>query len=400
MLQKNKLFFNLRNFIFFFSLIAAWPCVFTFMGWLPDWKTNLYILLFMSVLYAVIKNALYVPTPISTLIILQIFVWILYFIIHFDSSYLTRIFVLVITYCILGIQYKYKRLEFVNVFNSWIYLQVILGGVGFLLVTANLLPVISTFTEFDGRPGAFYGLFTTNVFGGGLCRNAGFFDEPGALACWGMYALLFNKLFIGNKKTEIGLIIGLISTLSLAFFIQIPVYLVLFYKKKRKQVLIICLLVFVALKGLSMVSSVYNDAIFGRLQYNEETGSIKGDNRVDQVAPALALFCTSPLFGVGASNLGKNDHFLGANIFGSLAADGIIGLLILYSPLLMLLWLGRKKAKYKYAVIILLLGFYQRPYGAPFVINAVVLFSFVMYAYFDIYKREELRQQNGVLIDN
>ena len=59
----------------------------------------------------------------------------------------------------------------------------------------GLLEPLFQFIEMDGRPGYFYGLFTTNTVFGGFVRNAGFYDEPGALSNWGVFALLFNKLF-------------------------------------------------------------------------------------------------------------------------------------------------------------------------------------------------------------
>lgn len=56
------------------------------------------------------------------------------------------------------------------------------------------------FVEMDMRPGYFFGLFTTNTYFGGLVRNAGFYDEPGALAFWGIYALIINKMFVKTQK--------------------------------------------------------------------------------------------------------------------------------------------------------------------------------------------------------
>ena len=266
-----------------------------------------------------------------------------------------------------------------------------MGAIGFLLVVVHVLPVIFTFVEFDGRPGAFYGLFTTNVFGSGLCRNAGFYDEPGALACWGVYALLYNKLFIGNKKIEKLLLVGLISTLSLAYFIQVTVYFFLFYRKKRVKSLVLFSSIFLLLKGIASIDETYNSAIFGRMEYDESTGKFNGDNRIDQVDLSLAIFKESPVYGVGASNLSKyaGDEFIGSNIFGSWAADGLLGQIILYSPLFYILFLGARDRKYVYAVIVLAFGFYQRPYGAVYIINVVSLFVMAMYSYLDINKNEK-----------
>ena len=37
MFEKIKAYLNLRYFLYFFALIAGWPCVFFLMGWLPHY---------------------------------------------------------------------------------------------------------------------------------------------------------------------------------------------------------------------------------------------------------------------------------------------------------------------------------------------------------------------------
>ena len=134
-----------------------------------------------------------------------------------------------------------------------------------MLVVFGLLEPISQFIQMDGRPGYFYGLFTTNAVFNDFVRNAGFFDEPGSLAGWGVFALLFNKLYINNKKIEYLLIFGLISTLSMAYFVQLGVYLFLFFRKQRKKVLLITILFLLILISVSSFSEDLNNSIFGRL---------------------------------------------------------------------------------------------------------------------------------------
>lgn len=398
MLKRIKPYLKYRYFLYFSSLVASWPCVFYLLGWIPDYKINSILLLILSAAFAISKGATNVPQTIKNIIMFQIFIWAVYAAIFFDTSYFTRIYCLLTTFFVLGLQVKYKNLEFIKTFNAWLVFQAVAGGIGFLLVTFGILRPIFEFIEMDGRPGVFYGLFTTNVFGSGLCRNAGFYDEPGALACWGMYALLFNKLFIDNKKVEKLLLFGLISTLSLAYFIQVPVYLYCFYKKNRARLILPVLLLGLSVYGLSMVNEEYNKAIFGRVEIDASTGQLAGDNRTYQTERALKVFVTSPIIGVGAKNLieiSKEVGFMGANIFGSWASDGLFGQIVIYMPLLLLFSYGRIKKKYLYAAIILALGFYQRPYGCVYLISPLVNFSLLMYAYFDIHKPEELRQADG-----
>ena len=182
---------------------------------------------------------LHIPKPISAILIIQIIAWLFYGLFNMDSSYITRVFILLITYSILGLQLNYRnKLEFIKTYNFWLAFQAIAGTIGFLLVLFGLLSPISNFVQMDGRPGYFYGLFTTNAVFDDFSRNAGFYDEPGALAFWGIFALLLNKLYINNRKIEYLLLFGLISTLSMAYFLQIAVYIFFFYYKQLNKILL------------------------------------------------------------------------------------------------------------------------------------------------------------------
>ena len=141
----------------------------------------------------------------------------------------------------------------------------------FLLVLFGLLSPISNFVQMDGRPGYFYGLFTTNAVFDDFSRNAGFYDEPGALAFWGIFALLLNKLYINNRKIEYLLLFGLISTLSMAYFIQIAVYIFFFYYKQLNKILLPTFFFIIILLGLASNSEFLDIAIFGRFEINDQT---------------------------------------------------------------------------------------------------------------------------------
>lgn len=400
MLKSIRKYLKFRYFLYIFSLIAGWPCVFFLLGWVPDYKINYILLLVLTFFFIGNKGSSLLPKPIVYLIVFQIIGWLFYSVLFFDSSYITRVYVLITTYLLLCIQVYYKNLEFIKTYNFWLTIQAIAGTIGVILVILGILQPLISFTEFDGRPGLCYGLFTTNSFNQNFCRNAGYFDEPGALAFWGIYALLFNKLFINNSKIEKLLLFGLISTLSMAYFIQIPIYLMLFYKKHTKKLLLLITAFLVTIKCLSLINEDFNRNTIGRFKYNEETGTLEGDNRSEQTGRALEVFKTAPIFGVGARNLSDNvtkeKGFMGANIFGSWASDGLVGQLLIYSPLIYLFILGTKSKKYLYAAIILAAGFLQRPYGSTQLICPLVNFTLVLHAYIDIYRRNDIRQ-DGVI---
>lgn len=316
-------------------------------------------------------------------------VWLLYGAIHWDSSYLTRVFLLLITLSILGIQLSYwNEFEFIKTYNFWLAFQAVAGAIGFVLVMIGILHPISQFIEMDGRPGYFYGLFTTNAVFEGYIRIAGFYDEPGSLAGWGIFALLLNKLYVDNKKIEYLLLFGLISTFSMAYFIQIPVYLFFFYKNQRKKILLSTFLFFLLLIGLASINEGLDNAIFGRFTINEQTGSFFGDNRYELMKRCWRIFTTSPVIGVGATNLATvvaaKEGFVGANFFVNWASDGILGVVITYIPLLFLLKLGQRKRQYTYAFIIILLGYLQRPYTDTQLLYPLIQYTLLLFAYLDV----------------
>ena len=99
----------------------------------------------------------------------------------------------------------------------------------------------------------------------------------------------------------------------------------------------------------------------------------------------------SPVIGVGASNLGKladKSKDISSNIISSVAADGILGIIVVYLPLLLLFRLGMIDRRYLYAAIVLSFGYYQRPFSPVFLINVIVVYSMILYAYMDIYERD------------
>jgi hypothetical protein len=388
--------------LYFFALVAGWPCIFYLMGWLPFYKTN-YIVLFILVgVTALHKNAYrLVPKPIATIILFQIIVWLLYGLFHDDASYLTRVFLLLITLSLLGIQLSYRnKFEFIKTYIIWLAFQAIAGTIGFVLVLIGLLQPISQFTEMDGRPGYFYGIFTTNAVFDHFIRNAGFYDEPGALAFWGIFALLLNKLYINNKKIEYLLLFGLVSTLSMAYFIQVFAYFFFFYKNQRMKILLPLILFLLVIIGITSLNTDLDNAIFGRFRIDKQTGNLSGDNRTELLEKTWKIFKTSPMIGVGATslatNIAKKNGFMGANFFVNWASDGIFGVVMTYIPLLFLLKLGQFKRQYTYAFIIILLGYFQRPYTDTQLLYPLLQYTLILFAYLNVNKHNFKQVSNSI----
>ncbi len=386
---KIKPYLNYRYFLYFSSFVAGWPCVFYLMGWLPHYTINYLLLLAMASFFVMTKNAPRMPRPIAMLLVFQMASWGIYSIIHGDTSYFTRILMLCITFLFLRMQLSDERDGFIKTYNAWLVFQAVAGTIGFLLVVAGILQPIFEFREMDSRPGYFFGLFTTNTFFNGFVRNAGFYDEPGALAFWGVCALIINKLFVDNKKVERLLIIGLISTLSLAYFIQLALYFLMFYSKNRRTSIVYIAIFFVLLKLVASLDPVFDNAIFGRMEYNEETGTITGDNRSALMERCWRIFCDYPIIGMGASALvspmiNHQYGFVGANFFFNWAADGILGVVISYLPLFYIFRLGKYDKKYYWTTLILLVGFLQRPYDSTQLLYPLMTYSILLHSYLNV----------------
>lgn len=378
-----------RHLLYFFALNVMWPSVFSFMGWLPDFKIGATILAAICSFFVLSNIRGAIPNPIGYVILIQLCSFVLFFVIHSDTSYLTRCFYLIVATMLLMIQARKSKMEFVDTYVGWLTIQAVMGAIGFILFLAGLLPVISTFREFDGHIGMFYGLFTTTVSTDGLVRVAGFFDEPGAFAFWGMIALLYNKLFINNKKVELALIVGLISTLSMAYFIQLALYAYFFYKKNMGKMLTRTLLFVSILLFVASISPRLNDSIFGRFQYDTEKGVLKGDNRSDLAEYCFTIWSKSPFIGVGGKNLiaisKKDKSFVGANPFSTLAMDGMIGQLVLWLPLVYLFILGKYRKEYRSTAIIIFIGFLQRPYDPTQLLYNLTMYILLFEAYRETY---------------
>lgn len=383
-------YLSLRGLLMFFSLIAAWPCVFYLLGYLPDYRINIVILLLLSLFYIIInlKKLSSIPKAICTIIFVHIFTWLAYSIIHLDSSYFTRIVYIITAVLVLLIDTKSSHPIFVRLFVFWVTIQGILSAIGFVLCLADLIQPISTFEEMDGRPGYNFGFFTTNVYLGQFVRPSGFYDEAGALACWGIYAMVLNKIVLKYKKVEIILTVTLVSTLSIAYFIQVVIYYFLFYRKKIKQLLVISVSFILLLSIIVSQDDAFYDAIVGRFEFDKTEGTISGDNRSDLRKNAKKIFITSPLFGVGARVLSEKYSGINSNEFTFLACDGILGYGVSLLPYFFILFpLGRKNKEIRYGGIVLVIGLLQRPFEFTQLMFPLVVYN-TLNMFYNIRKNE------------
>lgn len=314
-----------------------------------------------------------------------------YAIIHGDSSYITRI-VLSLTafFFIYSLLQNRSFLSFIKVNTIVITVQAILAGTAFVLFFLGFIQRGPSFVSVDGRDCFSFGLSFSNMVMASIGRMSGYFDEPGALAFWGIYALLFNALFIKNKIIEYGLIIGLVFTLSMAYFIQLAMYLLFFKTTNLKMLLPFMVIVLV---GMSVIINTQNDNYLYRLTFERFENGIKGESsRTELTELAHSYYSRSPLIGNGAKKI-DIIAYMNDNPYELPAKDGLIGTILIYLPL-WIVFFSCKNKNVRYAVVILLVGYLQRPFHIN-LMHYLILYSFFVACEYTYRKKTyELYQSN------
>lgn len=391
MLSIKKQYLSRKSFVVLLMIFSFYPYVFCNIIQIDIESMLLvgYTTLFLY-LYSKRKTKVFkIPKFLHTTIIIQIITWICYFIIHADSSYLSRLLFIVLTFTSLSILlYEGSIVRFAKTYNWVITIMAIAGLPVFFLFALGLLHPIFTFTNLDGREAGFFGITCSNAYTSGICRVAGFFDEPGAFAFWGIYALLINKLFFNNRKVEIGLIIGLLTTLSAAYFVQLCLYILFFYTRNIKYLIVILTVLFAC--GYFAYRELSDNVQLAYLTVDRfEDGQIKSA-RYELTKDAERIFVKSPIFGIGAKRL-QQVGYLDDNPYEIPAKDGVVGFCITYLPLLILLKrYGRKNLDLLLSILILFAGYMQRPFHIN-ELHFFMLYLFAILAY--------LKYERGVIKD-
>ncbi len=258
-----------------------------------------------------------------------------------------------------------------------------LGAIAFFLSIWGLIQPLSeiSYTESAGLERNFNNYLITftnvsvNIRDINFIRVAGYFNEPGAMAFYITQALLMNKLALNNLKIEISLIILGIFTFSLAFFISIFLYVILFYfnihnMKKFVITTFIIILFFGALYAMRERNETLNVvAIYslGRLLAADDERIIAGDNRSDIVKMSIPYFLNHPFLGYGRAKY-KEMQLTGGSLFDSLVMDGLIGTFIF---MLLALYFACRSFLKNYiklsdplpikAVFVIFVNYFQRP---------------------------------------
>ena len=361
--------------LIFIGILSTYPYVFDCFLPLPGMQLIAAGILGLLILLLPARKIKPLPTAFTVCVAVQMGVWFVYSFLHNDTSYFTRIFFLLLTYVVILSLNSSKGVEDFIKKNNWlIAIQAILGLVAFLLIFIGVLPSIFSFENVDGRTAQCFGLTCSNAVYGNVIRSAGYFDEPGALASWGVYALIFNELYIKNTRVEKMLVVGLISTLSMAYFIQLAMYLICFKINLRKSSLVMLAMLITAASAVNSLGegNPLYDMTFGRFEI-EKYGHGETAREI-LMEESQRYYRKNPIFGNGAQTI-ENIGYMGDNPYETLATDGIVGTIIIYLPLLIVLLRNIRRKEFVFAVLVIAAGYLQRPFHLGF-LHYIMLFSF------------------------
>lgn len=362
-------------------------------AYLPILNLNIYFYFFLGALLTFLiislRNRKKVPRVLWLITFIMTIGCLISFIMTGGRYYYHKLVMLWPSICLLIIIHnKIGLLNFYKLYNIWILVMAILGVIGFILSLSGIGPFF-TFTALnDGRTVSSWIITFSKqeIPSSGFMRYSGFFDEPGAMAYWGMFALVINKLFIKNKSYELLLIVCLLFTFSMGYIAQIIVYIVLFELKGKitwKKISSVILISILALSLYSTRNTEYHaiyDATFGRFEAASQGSELlEGTTREILTQRAKEEFKKHPIFGNGRV---KDSENLNDNPYETLAYDGIFGTLYLYFPYLILLFWGIKYRDYDLIVctIFMSLAIFHRPIHSNLLTYLVYYSIPVMYA--------------------
>lgn len=395
-----------KEFLVFFLITELFlvindPYAFWWVLPLPELYVSapLFLVFLIIAIFANKRSEKKLPSQVISLFLITGISWFAFSIIHSDGSYFTRIFLLLITYLFLLYLYQSKSFYSFWIYNNrFILIQTCLSLVCFVLVAVGFLQPLTTFLIGDKYVN-FFGFCFSKTYIGNLIRPSGFFDEPGALAAWAIFAIVFNYAFIKDKLISKLLPFFSIATLSLAYFVQISLYLLLKDIRHVYRLVPIAIIVIVGISGIYDTKGtdfdLYEKTI-GRLEYDAESG-ITGNSRQISLENSKRLFMSSPLVGIGSSNFGKQssgnrDNVVSDNPYEILSKDGIIGYIISYLPLIMILFINRRK-EVMVCLIVLIAGYQQRPLHINFM-HDMYIWSFLLFAILDARRNKSLSINN------
>jgi hypothetical protein len=329
------------------------------------------ILMTIQVLVALVIAVKEKYTPekiISYIISLQIFAVCTNLLFSGDLEYVKQILYILWAWSfVVIVNTKIGIRRFAYVYNRIILAVSILGCIAFIIVLLTHIEPLFTYENQDGRLGSFFYITCTNARIGNVFRYSGIFDEPGAMASWGMFSLLINRVYVKDKLVDRYLPIALCFTFSLAYYMMYAVYLMWFVFRK-KIIKAFCALFFILVIILIAYQNVNDETkiiiekmTVNRIEYDESKGTFAGNNRQELSEEAMKGFLANPVFGMGSTEMSEHPEMYD-NPWETLARYGLWGTFFVYLPLIYCMYIGLRRLDILVAAVIIYMNYMQRPF--------------------------------------
>lgn len=306
MQRKKNSFWHLV--LVWMTLTSTFPFIFYTWPFHPYKLLTFVCLLVMVFLLIVCKGQFSISRNIVYVFTLQIVYYLIISLTFFVFD--TYNLVIQIVSCLVIFAYIKQYISFPLFAKSYILLMIYMGIGGVITFFLHALIGLNPLFEIQYSASGisyFLGLTTTNVYYNldslRIIRFSGFFDEPGAFALYSIFALVLNKIYFDNRRYETLLIATTLFTFSMAYYVIISVYFILFYTKIEFVKYYIIIVSVIALLGLYLNNySGDNKTIeylerftFDRFETSDD-GLLKGDNRVDAQKMDKEVFANNLLW--------------------------------------------------------------------------------------------------------
>lgn len=375
-----------------FALFCFYPYEFysVYLTFLPEksYYTSLLLVMFSFLAVTIASKRTNTEKDLLPIAVVQIFGFTLVYAAHGNIINIvsTGLNILLAFLLVYYIEKTIGLSTFIKKYNIWILIMAIMGSITWALVTfVGFDPISIVYDRADEREIFNYGLtFSKSIqYGFRTIRYAGFFDEPGAMGYWGIFALLFNKVFIKSKHMEWLLIVFVSLTFSMGFYLQLLVYFLVFNVNTHNigRTLVISFIVLVGIMALYSTKGTeyegFYDVTIGRVEtimdVTEETGNVlEADNRAEMTELAKKEFHNNPIFG------SDTKEYILDNIYEPLARYGIVGTVFILFPFFYLFFkaLNKKDFDIVRVMIVLIVSFFHRPFH-DFLLYYFILYCFV-----------------------
>lgn len=237
------------------------------------------------------------------------------------------------TLCILFV--PFASIDFTRkVSNYFAYIYVIIISLSLFVYILALVDIIHPYTTIpplNSLKSYNYQVYPLLVKSAdhALLRFCGPFDEPGVVGTINTMLLYVRGIDFRKKESIILLITGLFS-LSLFFYVLIPLYFLVYTDLKQKHLpKIIASLFFVGLVAFSITTNeMLYDKIGRRFEWNSSKGKFEGQNRINQDVVYFYLAKS-----VNSGEIWTGIEEKGTYLFLTEGSSSIFNVIILYGVL-------------------------------------------------------------------